>query len=193
MLVSAQEFLRACKLEGSQCFRLSLSVLGASSRASSFSDTPADLTGVPKKYHDFADVFSKGKADKLPPHQLCDLHITLGEGADPPIPPVYPLSQSELASLREFIDEHRRIGFIRPTNSPHGAPILFIKKKDGSLRLCVDFRALKKITKKDRYPLPLVTDLLDAPQKAQIYTNINLRDAYHLVWIAEGDKWKTAF
>src|SRR3979490_1232337 len=66
-------------------------------------------------------------------------------------------------------------------------------KKDGSLRLCVDFRGLNRITKKDRYPLPLITDLLDAPKKARIYTKIDLRHTYHLVRIAEGDKWKTAF
>jgi hypothetical protein len=72
-------------------------------------------------------------------------------------------------------------------------PILFIKKKDGSLRLCVDFRDLNPITQKDKYPLPLVTDLLDAPRKAQIYTKIDLKHAYHLVQISEGDEWKTVF
>jgi len=73
------------------------------------------------------------------------------------------------------------------------APILFVKKKDGSLRLCVDFRGLNRLTKKDRYPLPLISDLLDAPGKARIYTKIDLRHAYHLVQIAEGDKAKTTF
>jgi len=68
-----------------------------------------------------------------------------------------------------------------------------MKKKDGSLRLCVDFRGLNKIMKKDRYPLPLISDLLDSPRKARIYTKIDLRHAYHLVHIAEGDEWKTAF
>jgi hypothetical protein len=85
------------------------------------------------------------------------------------------------------------MGFIRPSKSSHGAPVLFVKKKDGSLRLCVDFRGLNKISKKDRYPLPLITDLLNAPRKARLYTKIDLRHAYHLVRIAEGDEWKTAF
>src|SRR3979490_2210046 len=84
-------------------------------------------------------------------------------------------------------------GFIHPSHSSHGAPVLFVRKKDSSLQLCVDFRGLNRITKKDRYPLPLITDLLDAPKKARIYTKIDLRHAYHLVRIAEGDKWKTAF
>ena len=70
---------------------------------------------------------------------------------------------------------------------------LFIKKKDGSLQLCVDYRGLNKISKKDRYPLPLISDLLDSPSQAKVYTKIDLRHAYHLVRIAEGDEWKTAF
>ena len=78
-------------------------------------------------------------------------------------------------------------------SSPHGAPVLFIKKKDGSLRLCVDFRGLNKIMKKDQYPLPLISNLLDSLCKARIYTKINLRHVYHLVHIAKGDEWKTTF
>src|SRR6202044_1522029 len=111
----------------------------------------------------------------------------------PLLRPMYSLSQTELTALREFIDEHLATGFIRPSRSPHGTPVLFIKKKDGGLRLCVDFRGLNKLTKKDRYPLPLITDLLDSPGRARIYTKIDLQHAYHLVRIAEGDEWKTAF
>jgi len=76
--------------------------------------------------------------------------------------------------MKEFIDENLTNGFIRSTSSPYGALVLFVKKKDGSLRLCVDFRGLNKITKKDRYPLPLISDLLDSPRKARIYTKIDL-------------------
>src|SRR6202044_3656936 len=111
----------------------------------------------------------------------------------PLLRPMYSLSQTELTALREFIDEHLATGFIRPSRSPHGTPVLFIKKKDGGLRLCVDFRGLNKLTKKDCYPLPLITDLLDSPGRAQIYTKIDLQHAYHLVRIAKGDEWKTAF
>ena len=103
------------------------------------------------------------------------------------------LSKFEQEALKEFINENLTNGFIRSISSPHRAPVLFIKKKDGSLRLCVDFCKLNKIIKKDRYPLPLISDLLDSLCKACIYTKIDLRHAYHLVHIAEGDKWKTAF
>src|SRR6266704_3238111 len=73
------------------------------------------------------------------------------------------------------------------------APVLFICKKDGSLCLCIDFRGLNKITKKDRYPLPCILDLLDAPSCAKVYTKLDLWHAYHLVCIAAGDEWKTSF
>ena len=165
-----------------------------SARSASVSDEPPpDLSGLPEEYREFSDVFSKTKADTLPEHRPYDLRIELEDGAVPPLGPIYSLSQLELDTLREYIEENLRSGFIRPSNSPCGAPVLFVKKKDGSLRLCVDYRGLNKITRKDRYPLPLVSDLLDAPRKARIYTKIDLRHAYNLVRIAPGDEWKTAF
>ena len=92
-----------------------------------------------------------------------------------------------------FIDKHLSYGFIKQSTSAHGAPVLFIHKKDGSLCLCVNYQGLNKLTKKDCYPLPLISDLLDSPSKAKIYSKIDLRHTYHLVCIAEGDEWKTAF
>ena len=195
-LVNAAAFARACKLPGSASFTLNLSSVSAAeafARSSAVSDSPPDLSNVPPEYHEFADVFSKSKADTLPEHRPYDLKINLEDGAVPPLGPIYSLSQLELETLREYIDENLRSGFIRPTNSPCGAPVLFVKKKDGSLRLCVDYRGLNKITRKDRYPLPLISDLLDSPRKARIYTKIDLRHAYNLVRIAPGDEWKTAF
>jgi len=122
-----------------------------------------------------------------------DLKIEIEDGAKPPLGPIYPLSESELVALREFIDEHLAMGFIRSSKSPFGAPVLFVKKKDGSLRLCVDFRRLNTITRKDKYPLPLISDLLDAPRRAHVFTKLDLKHAYHLVRVAPGDEWKTAF
>jgi len=128
-----------------------------------------------------------------PPHRDYDLKIDLEEGISPPLGTLYSLSPVELSALWTFIDENLNTGFIHPTASSHAAPVLFVKKKDGSLRLCVDFRGLNKITKKDCYPLPLISDLLDSPSRAKIYSKIDLWHVYHLVWIALGDKWKTAF
>ena len=148
---------------------------------------------VPTAYHDYLDVFSKSKGTTLPPRRSYDHKIDLEDGTTPPFGPIYSLSEVEQLALRQFIDENLANHFIRPSLSPSGAPILFIKKKDGSLRLAVDYRGLNRITKKDRYPLPLIPDLLDRLRSARVFTKIDLRGAYNLVRIAQGDEWKTAF
>ena len=200
-LVNAAAFARACKLPGSSSFTLNLRAAApsVSGRAAALADDdnddelPPDPSIVPEPYRDFIDVFSKRKADKLPQHRPYDLKIDLDDGETPPHGPIYSLSALETEALRVYIDENLRSGFIRPSTSPAGAPILFVKKKDGTLRLCVDYRGLIRITKKDRYPLPLISDLLDAPGKARYYTKIDLRHTYNLVRVASGDEWKTAF
>jgi len=190
-LINAAAFLKACQLDGSQQFSIQLKPDGSFRTASV--DAAPDLSSVPEAYHNFADVFSKAKASVLVPHREYDLKIELEEGV--PLPPgrLYSLSPVELETLQGFIDENLHFSFIRPTSSSHAAPVLFVKKKDGSLRLCVDYQGLNKISKKDRYPLPLISDLLDSPSQAKVYTKIDLQHAYHLVRIAEGDEWKTAF
>ena len=139
--INGAAFACTLRLPGVQIFSLSFSDPAITGKSTSVSSNP-DLSHIPKEYHNFADVFSKGKADTLPPHCPYDLKIDLEDGAIPPIILMYSLSQSEMGALREFIDKHVCIGFIHPSKSPHSAPILFIHKKDGSLRLCVDFRGL---------------------------------------------------
>ncbi|SOV05551.1 uncharacterized protein UDID_18456 [Ustilago sp. UG-2017a] len=123
---------------------------------------------IPQEYHQYLDVFSRVKADKLLPHRTYDHQIPLEEGKSPPFGPIYSLSEHELKTLREYLEENLAKGFISPSDSPAASPILFVKKKDGSLRLCVDYRGLNRIT-------------------------IHLRGAYNLLRIAKGDEWKTAF
>src|SRR6266436_2124639 len=151
------------------------------------------LSGVPQEYHEFHDVFSGEKANALAPHWLYDLKIKLEEGVKLFHGPIYLLLPPELTALREFLEENVQNGFICPSKSLWGSLVLFIKKKDGSLHLCVDFHALNRVTEKDHYPLPLIPDLLNSPGPARIYSKINLKHAYHLVQIAEGDEPKTAF
>lgn len=155
--------------------------------------TDSDKAHVPPEYHNYLDVFSKRNADTLPEHRPFDHTIPLEEGKSPPWGPIYSLSDTELKALRDYLDENLKKGFIRPSESPAGAPILFVKKKDGSLRLCVDYRGLNKITIKNRYPLPLISELLDRLRSAKIYSKIDLRGAYNLLRIAAGEEWKTAF
>ncbi len=189
--IGAAAFARALRAEGSTMYRLTLATVNG--RSASVDESPPDLSRLPPEYHDFADVFSASESEKLAPHRPYDLKIDLENGAVPPPGPIYSLSQLELKALREFLDKNINNGFIRQSTSPHGAPVLFVKKKSGELRLCVDFRALNRITRKDRYPLPLIADLLDAGRRAKVFSKIDLKHAYHLVRIAEGEEWKTAF
>src|SRR5258707_5251765 len=162
-------------------------------KAASTAQPEDTLSGVPQEYHKFHNVFSGEKANALAPHRLYDLKINLEEGMKPFHRPIYVLSLPELTVLREFLEENVQNGFIHPSKSPWGSLVLFIKKKDGSLCLCVDFHTLNRVTEKDCYPLPLIPDLLNSPGPARIYSEIDLKHAYHLVRIAEGDEPKTAF
>ena len=149
---------------------------------------------VPREYHDLLQAFSPRSANKLAPHRPgIDLEIQLEEGKVPPTRPMIPLSGKEKLALEEWIKTELEKGFIVPSKSPAAAPVLFSTKKDGSLRLCHDFRGLNAITVKDRYPLPLINDLLDRVQGSSIFTKLDLKMAYNLIRIREGDEWKTAF
>ncbi|SPC63905.1 uncharacterized protein UHOD_11372 [Ustilago sp. UG-2017b] len=151
------------------------------------------ITNQPYEYHQYLDVFSRVEADKLPPHCTYNHQIPLEEGKSPPFGPIYSLSEHELKTLWEYLEENLAKGFISPSDLPAASPILFVKKKDGSLCLCVDYRGLNRITIRNRYPLPLNDRLLDRLCEAQFFTRIDLRGAYNLLRIAKGDKWKTAF
>src|SRR5258707_2349282 len=187
-MVSALTMTKLCKDPGTPAFMISLANLIPSQATAANT-----LDSILDEYHDFSNVFSGEKVGTLAPHRPYDLQINIEEGVKPIHGPIYSLSPPELAALREFLEEHTKSGFICPSKSPWGSPILFVKKKDGSLCLCVDFRALNRVTEKDHYPLPLISDLLTSPAPARIYSKIDLKHAYHLVHIAKGDKPKTAF
>ncbi|KAJ1041177.1 hypothetical protein NDA10_007333 [Ustilago hordei] len=148
---------------------------------------------IPKPYQHLRDVFDEVEADKLPHHTEHDLHLELIEGGKPPQGPLYLKGPKEMSELRRYLDENLEKGFIRPSKSPARSPVLFVPKKDGGLRLCVDYRGLNEITVKNRAPLPLIKEQLFLLRKARIYTKLDLRAAYNLIRIAKGDEWKTAF
>lgn len=154
-------------------------------------DPPID--SLPPEIRDFRDVFDRRNASKLPPHRPWDLKIELLEGKSPPFGPLYSLSQFEMKVLREWLDDQLARGLIRPSQSSAASPILFIKKKNGLLRLCVDYRGLNAITRRNRGPLPRVDQLLENIQGASWFTKLDLRAAYNLLRIAKGDEWLTAF
>ena len=154
---------------------------------------PSDLSSVPTEYLDIKEVFSKKRASMLPPHRPYDCGIELLPGASPPRGGIFSLSRPEQEAMDKYIQDALASGFIRPSTSPAGAVFFFVEKKDGGLRPCIDYRGLNKITVRNRYPLPLMTTAFDLLQGATVFTKLDLRNAYHLIRIRQGDEWKTAF
>ena len=149
---------------------------------------------VPREYHHLLDVFEKGEKMKLPPHREgVDLGIDLEEGKTVPIKKIYPLSYDQIEELHRYLKHNEERGWICRVRTGRASPIMFVKKKDGKLRLCVDYRALNEITKKDRHPLPLINEALDRLSGAKYFTKLDIKDAYHNIRIKEGDEWKTTF
>ncbi|KAL9256840.1 Retrovirus-related Pol polyprotein from transposon 17.6-like protein [Drosera capensis] len=133
----------------------------------------------------------KELSKKLPPRKEVDHKIELEPDARPPARAPYRMAPTELEELRKQLKDLLDAGFIRPSKAPYGAPVLFQKKKDGSLRLCIDYRALNKVTIKNKYPIPLIADLFDQLGGARYFTKLDLRSGYYQVRIAEGDETKT--
>ncbi|KAJ9546328.1 hypothetical protein OSB04_018871 [Centaurea solstitialis] len=141
---------------------------------------------------EFPDVFPEDMLG-LPPDRQIEFGIDLVPGATPIARAPYRLAPPELQELSEQLQELSGKGFIRPSSSPWGAPILFVKKKDGSHRMCIDYRGLNKVTIKNRYPLPRIDDLFDQLQGESWFSKIDLRSGYHQLKVKEADVHKTAF
>nr|GEY27297.1 putative reverse transcriptase domain-containing protein [Tanacetum cinerariifolium] len=142
--------------------------------------------------YDFPEVFPEDLPGLPPPRQV-EFCIDLIPGATPVARVPYRLAPSELKDLSEQLKELSEKGFIRPSSSPWGAPVLFIKKKDGSFRMCIDYRELNKLTIKNKYPLPRIDDLFDQLQVSSVYSKIDLRSGYHQLCIREEDIPITTF
>ncbi|GJR38349.1 putative reverse transcriptase domain-containing protein [Tanacetum coccineum] len=141
---------------------------------------------------DFPEVFPEDLPG-IPPTRQVEFQIDLIPGAAPVARAPYRLAPSEMKELSDQLKELSDKGFIRPSSSPWGAPVLFVKKKDGSFRMCIDYRELNKLTVKNRYPLPRIDDLFDQLQGSSIYSKIDLRSGYHQLRVREEDIPKTAF
>ncbi|GJT36395.1 putative reverse transcriptase domain-containing protein [Tanacetum coccineum] len=141
---------------------------------------------------DFPEVFPDDLSG-LPPVREIEFRIDLIPGASPVVKSPYRLAPSEMLELSNQLKELQEKGFIRPSHSPWGAPVLFVKKKDGSMRMCIDYRELNKLTIKNRYPLPRIDDLFDQLQGACCFSKIDLRSGYHQLRVREEDIPKTAF
>ncbi|KAL4329720.1 hypothetical protein AHAS_Ahas13G0328300 [Arachis hypogaea] len=141
---------------------------------------------------DFPEVFPED-IPEFPPQRKIEFEIELVPGAGPVSIAPYRMASIELAELKTQLEEILNKGFIRPSVSPWGAPVLLVKKKDGGMRLCVDYRQLNKVTVKNKYPLPRIDDLMDQLQGAGVFSKIDLRSGYHQIRVKEDDIPKTAF
>ena len=148
---------------------------------------------VPPIYHEFLDVFDRNQAKNLPPHRSWDHPIDLQPGMTPPAARPYSMNHHELKALRQYLDEELSKGFIRVSRSPAAAPVLFVKKSNGDLRFCIDYRGLNAVSIKNRYSLPLVSETLSQLSKAKLYTKLDIISAFNKLRIKEGDEWKAAF
>lgn len=148
---------------------------------------------IPKAYGELEEVFSEKESDVLPPHHPTDCAIKIIPGPELPKPKLYSMTHQELEELQIFLDKNLARGFIQPVKSSMAAPVLFREKKDGSLRLCIDYCRLNVICMENVYPLPVMKDMLGHLAKGKLFTKLDLREAYYRVWINKGDEWKTAF
>lgn len=151
--------------------------------------------GIDCYLKDFAPIFSQSGFDELPPRCSWDHAIELkpSKESKPILSKIYALSRPEQIKLDKFLDEHLKTSRICPSKSPVTSPFFFIKKKDGSLRPVQDYRHLNEITIRNRYPLPLVSELMDKLKGAKHFTKLDVHWGYENIWIKEGDEWKVVF
>ena len=149
---------------------------------------------VPDCYvKDFGPIFEKDEFNKLMTRTKWDHAIELKEDSTPFMSKIYPLSKDKQQELDGFIEEHLRLGRIRPSKSPIASPFFFVKKKDGRLRPVQDYCCLNAMTIKNRYPLPLISEVIDKLSGAKYFTKFDIRWGYENVCIKEGDEWKAVF
>jgi hypothetical protein len=190
--------------EGDRLFVTSLFPQSADVRASStvsqrlaeafrLNQDTTQSSQIPDYLKEFESVFSKKSFDALPDRKQWDHAIELTPGVEPKSCKAYPLSPSEQKEVDEFLQENLATGRIRPSKSPMSSPVFFIKKKDGGLRFVQDYRALNSITVKNKYPLPLISELITKLHGAKYFTKLDVRWGFNNVRIKEGDEWKAAF
>jgi hypothetical protein len=191
-LVSVGAFVAIMRSERTQGYELHLHELDRDPAGDVLMATGPEPT-VPEPYRAYAQLFSEADSESMPSHGPQDLAIELLNGKQPPWGPIYNLSEKELDTLCSYLEVQLKRGWIRPSKSPAGAPVFFVPKKDGTLQLCVDLQSLNQITKKNRYPLPLISEVIDRLSGACYFTKLDICEAYHRLRIAPRDEWKTAF
>ena len=188
-LVGAAPIARLAQRKGHQLFMASMRDIEKALAPKKEVDV---LSKLPEEYHDFASLFSRKEADKLPPHRPYDHTIPLAPGKEPPFGSLYNMSRDELQVLKNYLEEHLAKGFIRASSSPAASPVIFVRKPGGGLRLCVDYRGINNLTVKNRYPLPLIRETLNMMSDSVVFTKLDIIAAFNKLRMAEGEEWKTA-
>ncbi len=196
-MIEAAAFAYVCNQSETELYLMTMNeiceMISVSVQETDTREPETDLSMIPPEYHEFTDLFSKKQADELPSNRPYDHTVPLESEKALPFGSIYKLSPVKLKTVRAYVEENLRKGFIRHSQSSCGAPIVFAKKKDESLRLCVNYRGLNKITVKNRYLLPLIEELLERISKAKYFSKFDVRDRYNRLRMASEEEWKTAF
>ena len=160
-----------------------------------YEENTSELGQIPPEYHEYLDVFDEKKADRFPKSRSWDHKIEMKPGFEPKSFKSYNLTPEEREQQELFVSEQLKKGYIRPSKSPMASPFFFVTKKDGRLRPTQDYRYLNQWTKKNAYPLPLISEMMDKIKAsgAKYFTKLDVRWGYNNVRIKTGDEWKAAF
>jgi predicted aspartyl protease len=195
--VGAASLLNSCQHKENRVFAVSMADINKALGVKRYTDPREKFPEwLDKK---FLKAFDQKEVERLPPlrpgvdHKIELIKDANGKTPEAPWGPLYNMSRDELLALRKKLHELLTNGWIRVSNSPAAAPVLFVKKPGGGLRFCVDYRALNQLTRKDRYPLPLIHETLNRIGRAKWFTKIDVVSAFQHIRIAEGDEWLTAF
>ena len=199
-MISAAGFDLNCQDPGAVLFSITLEEIDHEIQDRQAMNQHAETTNqdlvaskLPAKYQDLADVFSKSDSDELPPHRTIDHKIVLDQENSLGFTPLYHMSLAELQTVKQYLLDNLNKGFIAPSQAPYASPVLFVKKSDGSLRFCIDYRKLNAITRKDRYPLPLIDETLARISRAKVFTKLDIRQAFHRIRIDPSSEDLTTF
>lgn len=194
--VGYDHLARKAKLDGTQLFAMSMRELDQELEASKQTATEVlELSNVelseqnladvrsklPSEYHDYLDVFDRAKANEMPPHRASDHKIELLGDARPPQSRAYKMSEYKLAKVKAYLDENLAKGYITPSKASYSSPVLFALKTNGDLRFCVDYRKLNALTKRNRYPLPLIEEVIGKLRGCKHLTRLDIIAAFNKI------------
>jgi len=197
-IISTAAFGLICNWPRTELFFLSLRKAPPSGAASYnhvgvAQEEDVDLSMIPEEYDDFVDLFSKRKVDEPPLHGPYNHKIALIPGSKPLCERVQRVSLAEGEEVGRYVAKNLKKGFICYSQSEYGAPIVFARKKDGTLRICIDYRGLNKLTIKNCYPLPLIGELLDCMLRGKVLSKFDIRDGYNRLRMVPSEEAKTSF